>query len=78
MMVVSIAVTWLVLGLVVALVFGAAVSRTTPNGEEEVMPRHVGAELRYFRKLRRANCGIARDLAPAPSKKLHARHRVSG
>ena len=70
MMVVSIAVTWLVVGLIVALAFGAAVSRTSSVREEDELPQRAGAELRYFRRQRRTNC----DVGASTPKKFFTKH----
>jgi hypothetical protein len=47
---ISIAVVWLVVGVLVAAAFGAAVRRTRWDEDEDGLPTYRGAEVRYLRK----------------------------
>ena len=76
MTVISIAVIWLVVGLVVAAMFGAAVWRTNRLREDEEVPQRAGAEVRYLRPAKNARCQLAKTALVNPLKKSSAKRDV--
>jgi hypothetical protein len=74
---ISIAVGWLVVGLVVAAAFGAAVRRTRWEQDGEGIPEKRGATLQYLRKHKNDDCQIARGMSIVGAKKQATKRRVA-
>ena len=72
-----IAVVWLVVGFVVAAVFGAAGWRANRLREDEPVPLRAGAEVRYLRHAKNTRCQLAKTAMIFPLKKPHAKRHAA-
>ncbi len=72
MTILSVAVIWLVVGFVAAMVFGRVIQRTNHLSDEDEMPRRAGAHIQY---LRRGKIGTA---STAPVKRHSAKRHATG
>ena len=59
MAVISIAVTWLAVGFVVAVLFGAATRRTRREAGDDALTEEPGAEIHYLRKQSRRTTAVS-------------------
>ncbi|GEM_PF-2734964 len=76
MMIASLAVVWVVVGLVVAVMFGMAMSRTNPMHDEAEPPKRAGAEVKYMRHAKGTRCQLAKTAMLNPLKKHPAKRRA--
>ncbi len=58
-MIASIALAWLVVGVVAAVIFGSAAGRTNRLDEDETVPQRMSAEVKYIRRTKRGRCQLA-------------------
>jgi hypothetical protein len=81
MTIISIAVIWLVVGLVAAVIFGTIIRRTDRRGanwhDDDGLPQQVGAQIQYMRRSKRAHCHADKSAMPHPIKR-HSTKRHAG